>query len=328
MRQKRKKASSKIDINFEKVVHDDQTFDRIQPSGNIGIDKQKDVLGEMANQLNEICSRLNSNGCKIEEVYDLLKDYDRKYHRVLYSAVSDYVFDAMNNANLKKGEDQSILLQYKVSDLVSFADGQKDEELKKTAIKLYDHINLATRQYRTLKQSEDEYRSKFKANIEPVKNELIRESNSQLLTLVGIFTALAFLIFGGISSLDNLFSEMNQLPMLKLIALGCVWGMCILNLVFIFLVCVGRMTHLPFSFSDKPDADIREKYAVVWLSNLILLMLLIFSVGILYMDKYELDQWFVNWSKSNPVLFSLLFILFLALLLGGGIYLIFHKKKD
>ena len=110
-----------------------------------------------------------------------------------------------------------------------------------------------------------------------------------------MFTALAFLIFGGISSLDNLFSEMNNLSILKLVTLGCVWGICILNLIFVFLICVSKMTHLPFGFSDKPEVSIREKYAVVWLSNLILLTLLMFSLGVMSIDKYRLIKWFVQW---------------------------------
>lgn len=58
---------------------------------------------EMVNQLNNICNQLNSNECRIDEVYNLLKNYDKTYHKVLYSVVSDYVFEAMNNTNLKEG---------------------------------------------------------------------------------------------------------------------------------------------------------------------------------------------------------------------------------
>ncbi len=157
---------------------------------------------------------------------------------------------------------------------------------------------------------------------------MIRESTSQLLTLVGMFTALAFLIFGGISSLDNLFSEMNNLSILKLVTLGCVWGICILNLIFVFLICVSKMTHLPFGFSDKPEVSIRVKYAVVWPSNLILLTLLMFSLGFMYIDKYRLIKWFVQWTELNPILFFVAFVLILIMLFGAGLYFIFHRKKD
>lgn len=318
------KKNNPSKINIKKTVHGNKTQScKSEVSKN-----QKDVLSEMVNQIHKICQMLNSSDCEIAEVYKLLKIYDEKYHRVLYSAVSDYIFEAKSNVSSKKGEDKDIILEYKVSDLVTYADNQKDLKMKQITIKLYDHITLAIRQYTSLKQSEEEYREKFKSNIEPVKNDLIRESTSQLLTLVGMFTALAFLIFGGISSLDNLFSGMNNLPILKLVVLGCVWGICILNLIFVFLICVSKMTHLPFGFSDKTDVSIREKYAIVWLSNLILLTLLLFSAGFLYIDKYKLNEWFVQWTKLNPVLFFIVFVLILIILFCAGLYFIFHKKKD
>lgn len=64
-----------------------------------------------------------------------------------------------------------------------------------------------------------------------MKEDMSKEMNSQLLTMIGIFTALAFLVFGGINSLDNVFSE--GVPVLKLMVVGSVWGLCILNLVFV-----------------------------------------------------------------------------------------------
>lgn len=288
---------------------------------------RKEIVIEMIKNLHNICEKLNSNDYEVEEVYELLKDYNCKYHRVLYSAISDFIFAAMENARSKKGCDEQLLLQVNIENLIDFAYSQNDDSMIKVTIKLYDHINLATRQYSSLRDSEDEYAKKFKMNIEPFKNELIKESNSQLLTLVGMFTALAFLIFGGISSLDNLFSEMDDLPVLKLIALGCIWGICILNLVFIFLICVSRITRLPFKFTDNEDAGIREKYSVIWFCNLILIVVLVFSLGSLYINKYNLGEWLVNWTKSNPILFLALFAIILIAILGIGMFLIFYKKK-
>ena len=43
-----------------------------------------------------------------------------------------------------------------------------------------------------------------------------KEMNAQMITMVGIFTALAFLVFGSISSLDGIF-EQNAIPLFKVI---------------------------------------------------------------------------------------------------------------
>lgn len=49
---------------------------------------------------------------------------------------------------------------------------------------------------------------------------LSKEMNGQLISLVSIFTALSFLIFGGISSLDNIFVGAKDIPVTKLMIVG------------------------------------------------------------------------------------------------------------
>lgn len=126
-----------------------------------------------------------------------------------------------------------------------------------------------------------------------------KEMNSQLLTMIGIFTALAFLVFGGINSLDNVFSE--GVPVLKLMVVGSVWGLCILNLVFVFLFCVGKMTKLKFSSTDDETASIFQKYPIVWWSNLILTSIMILCSWLYYLTKENVHTWFGKIFHGNPL---------------------------
>ena len=52
-------------------------------------------------------------------------------------------------------------------------------------------------------------------------------------------------------------------------AVGLIWGLCIFNLIYVFLFCVGKMTHLNFKSTDDPDATIFQKYPIVWWSDLL-----------------------------------------------------------
>ena len=70
-------------------------------------------------------------------------------------------------------------------------------------------ITLASQQYTMLKQSDTEYDEKFQKRITAYKEEMSKEMNTQMITMVGIFTALAFLIFGSISSLDGVFENIH-----------------------------------------------------------------------------------------------------------------------
>ena len=166
-----------------------------------------------------------------------------------------------------------------------------------------------------LKQTDDEYNEKFKHQISSYKEEMTKEMNAQLLTMVSIFTALAFLIFGGISSLDNIFS-IDGIPIMKVLATGLIWGLCIFNLIFLFLFCVGKMTKLNFKSTDDPNATIFQKYPVVWWCDLLLLSLLVICLWLYFMQQYEIDIWLVNICIANAGVTTIIG----CLLIAFGIY--------
>ena len=159
---------------------------------------------------------------------------------------------------------------------------------------------MAQMQYSSLKQTDEEYKKKFNASIEPIKDNITKDLNAQLLTMVGIFTALAFLIFGGISSLDNIFAN-QEIPILKLMIVGSVWGLCILNLIFVFLFCVGKMTKLKITSTNEPDATIFQKYPIVWWSNLVSVSIMILSMWGYYITKRNIHTWFDQICFKNPM---------------------------
>ena len=143
---------------------------------------------------------------------------------------------------------------------------------------------------------------------------MTKEMNAQLLTMVSIFTALAFLIFGGISSLDNIFS-ISGIPLLKIIASGLIWGLCIFNLIYVFLFCVGKMTHLNFKSTDDPDATIFQKYPIVWWSDLFLVSLLLICLWLYFMQREEINIWFVDICVKNTMVSSILGTIILCVLI-------------
>ena len=132
-----------------------------------------------------------------------------------------------------------------------------------------------------LKLTDREYRDKFEKQIYPVKTNLSKEINAQMLTMLGIFTALAFLVFGSISSLDGIFDK-NELPLFKTFSVATVWGICISNMIFVFLHCAGRMSNLSFS-SDG------EFKIVKWTNSILFSLLLISLIAYLIEFCYGPD---------------------------------------
>lgn len=265
------------------------------------------VTEQMGTEINAICELLfvNSNDFDVENAFDALFAYIKQYNRILYSQISLKIYtcydqntlDVAENivgsaiSNIEKLIGYANTKQYQKKEHFNIAEKSRYLDVEKSLIKIYDHVNLAKQQYNGLKQTDDEYEQKFSKSIEPFKENLTKEMNAQLLTLVGIFTALSFLLFGGISSLDNILSGVNKVSLLKLIVICCVWGLGLVNLIFVFLFCVSKMTKISFASSDAPDATIFQKYPIFWWTNYIIVSIMIFALALLGMHRYGLLEW-------------------------------------
>lgn len=269
-----------------------------------------------------------------KRAFEELQNYIIQYDRILYSPISNIIYSAYENSREEEligtlmsnldalvsySLDPDVIARRKVA-LNEDIDRRVVDDTKKAVLKIWDHVNLANQQYKVLKQTDDEYNEKFNRRISSYKDEMIKEMNAQLLTMVSIFTALAFLIFGGISSLDNIFS-IDGIPIMKVLATGLIWGLCIFNLIFLFLFCVGKMTKLNFKSTNDPDATIFQKYPVVWWSDLLLLSLLVICLWLYFMQQYKIDVWIVDICISNVAVTTILG----CFLIGLGIYVLVKK---
>lgn len=267
---------------------------------------ESNVTNEMSERMDGICRELlnQNNEFKKEDVFQNLCDYISKYNRILYAPISNMIYNVYESHDDPKEIDGIIgNMMSNVDALREYAyhEGQGDisKDAKKVVIKIWDHINLANQQYKTLKESEAEYKARFNRSIAPIKENITKDMSAQLLSIVGIFTALAFLIFGGITSLDNIFSN-ESLPVLKLMLIGCVWGLCILNVVFVFLFCIEKMTKLNFKSTNEAEASIFKKYPVVWWSNFVALAILLITSWLYYFSKKMEETKLDELIRSNP----------------------------
>lgn len=293
------------------------------------------ITEEMSEKITEICNVLFTDSSQFDErnAFNMVFQYIRGYHRLLYSQISNIVYAFYNEHTTEEATNALGTMISNIEKVVAYT-GTKDyrdrkakqpnekkiyEDTEKVLIKIWDHVNLAQTQYSGLKQTDEEYKRKFDNSITPFKEELVKDMNAQLLTMVSIFTALAFLVFGGISSLGDIFSN-NEIPVLKVIIVGSVWGLCILNLIFVFLFCVGKMTGLNFKSNLEPNANIVQKYPIVWWSDLIILTILAGSLWTYYIRKENFDSKFNAWCSKSPELamwggYALILTLFIIVLL-------------
>jgi hypothetical protein len=289
-------------------MESDIKLDKIDAGENYEEHPQDDDIEEIGKHVTDLCEALvpdNSRFSK-ERFLDILLYFIEDDKRILYSQVTNFIFGSYKKSGSLK--EASGIIDNMTTNLVSMIEWTKSDgfkgtsnfqelfkgdsgkllKLRKVLVKLWDHINLANHQYNQLKESDEEFDKKFgerfKSAANKSLNEFSKEMNTQLLTLVGIFTALAFMVFGSITGLSNLITNVKQ-PVPRLIILGCVWGIAVLNLVFVFLFCVGKMTNANFASTDNPSASIWEKYPIVWWSDFAIGSILVLSSWLYYLKN-------------------------------------------
>lgn len=321
-----------ITINIKKAEHTPSSPETTEHS---------DRLEEMENALRKFFERLSkpNESFKPSVSFDELLRYINNYDRILYSTISNIIY-----ANYRHSDgttDPAGTLLSNLDALIRYSENEQNIVAKKSALsgnqtpesvddtrrvvlKIRDHVALASQQYTMLKQSDAEYDEKFKKRINSYKEEMTREMNTQMITMVGIFTALAFLIFGSISSLDGIFENIN-LPLFKVISIGLIWGICVSNMIFIFLYCIGKMTKLNFKVNQSVTANIFQRYPIVWWTNFLLVSLLLLSSWGWFVQCSKIGYSIIEFVNCSPWFIFVFGTVFIIALIVAGI--VFFAKK-
>lgn len=259
---------------------------------------------ELKRRVQGICSSLNrtSDEYKPEKTIDSIRKYLEKQDRILYSEISGFYFSLDE-------EKQGNFISNVETLLVLCMEDSKYEKERECVLKIYDHVHLANYQVENLrsKREDDELRQTISKNLDPVREKLEEQIESrvrdtqkeiyaQLISLIGIFTAMAFLVFGSISALDNIFINIQTVSMYKIVIIGCIWGLCVLNLIFVFIYYVSKMTKLELG---------ADSYKIIAWSNLILICMLFTNIWGYYIKNIGIGEWFDILAKNNAVLVNL-----------------------
>lgn len=301
---------------------------------NLTSNKKKD---RMEIEIHSIIEKLSVGTDKFnkDEFYSIVENYLKNYDRILYSTISADIYGKSDPKN--KNEVVGMImtnLEWLVDNPREIKKGDPEEKIviatNRAITKMLDHVSLASQQYLNLKQTDDEYDKKFKDHISVVKDnitqDIVKEVNSQLITLVGIFTALAFLIFGSISSLDGIF-ENNDIPLFKTMSIGIIWGICILNMIFVFLFCISKMTKLNFKSDTKSDATIFRRYPVVWWTNLILISLLLLTIWAYFLTTIGVGENFARFCEADWGYTCIFGTIIVILIITAGCKFLMKKTK-
>ncbi len=225
------------------------------------------------------------------EISEAFIEYFKKYDRFLYSTITPYL-TKFDKPQLRDDYLQKIS-QYYQSDAAK----NLPDNIKIKVLKLYDHVNLVIHQNaafytpkrRIQKICEDSLNEAKKAIKDQVQNV-----NTQLISIVSIFVAISFVMFGGMSLLNNLFdySGLNRIPLLEMLCGGSLIGLIIVAVMYAFMMLVLKITN-----HEIGDGKNTLYKSIVSFASWALLIIFVVTFG-MWLLNFHTSNDFVNEYKS------------------------------
>lgn len=300
--------------------------------------EEENSIAIAAKEARKLCEQLNSEYFEVSPWLEAVKKYsENKDNRLLYFAISDYIF------GLEQRDHVTAHITEAVSCVLQENSGY-EHATRKMTMKLYDHINLAIRQKEMFNKNEADLRKQIDDIVTPkieLKSALLtKEMTGQLIGLIAIFTALSFIVFGGISSLDSIFQSLQSTmddknTVLPTLIVTVAWALCLMNLLFGFMYFVLRIAGLNYSDSQSAGKNLVQRYPVVFFCDYVLLLLLVLFGGAWFAEcngvgKDIFDFWVI---KNQTLLFygsivAICFVFAKAWKKGKSLYNSTSSQKD
>lgn len=283
---------------------------------------------EMSSDITDLLEQLENTKFDVVNWLDQFRAYiNNDEYRMMYSQISNHIFQ-LNQNELERIDNRIVTVCDQAYAQLD-PKNEKSKRLYKAVLKLSDHINLAERQLELLKKNQEGRSAEIEKLMEPKIAGMTKDLTSQLVGLIGIFTALSFIVFGGISSLDSVFKMLSKTlnqthSVLPAVIVGIIWALCSVNLLFMFMYFVLRIVNR----QERTVAGIKEiakQYPVVLIVDYILVCALTICIFSWFSIDVGLGRNFYNCLVVEHYGIGFVVILFVLVAILGGMGYLLHK---
>lgn len=328
------KAAKILDLqNVELIDIDKGSSDEIPKADDQSNPKQHHLV--MEDEMVHLCRGLSDSTQGFDHLIDTwlseLDAYLSKYDRLLYSTITNFIY-GLNEEEYAIFE---VNLYYVFEEVMNRPLPEKADDARAAALrrrhvlKFYDHVNLARRQSTLYSDKKNNLEEMIAAQIEPKLAASAKDLTSQLIGMVAIFTALSFIVFGGISSLESLFAKLpcNTDTVLPVIIVALAWTLCIGNLLFAFMYFVLHVIGVKPDLSAEKGNPI-QRYPLVFFTNYVLGSgLLVFSAA-MYAKVHGIGKGIYTFVLShNDWVFFIALAFIVGVIFATGRFLLRLYKK-
>lgn len=266
----------------------------------------------------------------VKKIYAYIKD-NFVQKRLLYSVISSMIY-SLSEYELNE-------LEYTCERLVSYAystNNLHDDDIiaRKVVLKLSDHINLALAQERYINRLNDDSLNNSFEKVDSFiekSNDIetkIENMNGQVISILGVFTAIAFVVFGGISSASSIFKNINSASLPKLGVLTSIWSIAICNMVYFLLYFMSKMTGTNIKTNLRWNAPVYRRHPYIFLINSFLIATLLISAWLCIIEKATGNSWIMMIVANNKNFLLFGTLLLIILIVVFFVVLLFKMSSD
>lgn len=278
---------------------------------------------------------------------DTFRDIYIKEDKVVYRHMYSDLFTTLIDLKRKDNDIDAI------GDKLYFIYNECDfnDPLKQPLKKLVDHTNLEIARINYV--SNIDYRLDMRGNdlqekyektyelakeMEPKVETIFNKTNtiySEFISILGIFSAIVLVYFGGTSILGNILSTMKDTFILKSILMSIVVGILVFNTIFMFFYFLSKLTKQSISRTNDETYHTRSflerlkiRYPVVFYLNFFLAISLMADLiaWVIYLINKKIDLYqlmILSYQNiSNEYLLVFWLLMFLSLI--NFIFLVYY----
>ncbi|KAF0494825.1 ABC transporter permease [Pediococcus acidilactici] len=283
------------------------------------------------------------------DLYVVTMYLQKKQITVDYPGITHYVYThyddvKMDDDDNRNTNEASLFWQANLDQMKKTISGLEDqvdeakkyEALKEVPDKIKNHIKLALEQYKTFFDEINQVREEAKnttAKLEKATQDLsdaqekLEGTQNQFISILGIFSALIFGLFGGFDAFKEIFTNVKKAPLSSTLIAGSILMMGLLVLIFLLIQSIGVLsgkTYLACGCSNTKECthSFVDRYPL-FITSLDIFGLIFLSGVLVHLSNIH-GFWFKN-LKFNR--YASYIVFGAILLLIGRIGVIFKAKK-
>lgn len=298
-----------------------------------GLSKSQDVLKEKKSQ--------NDYYMKLKGIY-ITKTGEsfRHFYNEIFSVITE-IHNQEPEAIDVLGENMRILYKYCME--------RDEDQIKEPIAKLFDHVSLdiARIKYtnaidRRLELTGDTLLTQISdvnKKIEEAKNtydgikddvedtsKKINNAYSEFVSILGIFSAIVLVFFGGTSIIGNVIGSMKETNIFITLIVTCFAGTIIFDILFMFIYFLAKLIDRNIATTaeelwwESTNIRMKNRYPIIFYANIISIIIIYVAclagtIQWIVKNQYEVINWLNNNLQIDFVQQSLLFYITLVLVL-------------